>query len=304
MAPKMNKKGGSRLKSTNAGNAYNSGTRQVVTRSGPPRMRFEGEGTRIVNTEIVSGLGTLFTAGSVIGIRRPFNPCDTGSWGWLAQLALNYSQYKINKLNFTWVPSCPVSAFGELQLGVMYDFEDSVTYIDEYVGSTQLSNLGEFAYGAAYQGGALTQDFNKNSVGATWLGVNADVNRIHAARPRFLLHRSGGGDAAYENQIDACHFMIRTYTPGGSTQIATGQFLISYDLTFYHANIAVSNRNPTPPPPFSDSVLLDKFVGRTEWRYDPKTGQWIKVVEKPLEIAGATPEVECVLATCPEPEKS
>lgn len=247
MAPKkkMSQQKNGKMQSTYSPSSTNA-SRPVVTRQGnaPKIMNLQDGGTRVVNSELLINTGTLLGAsGMAVRLARPFNPCDNLSWPWLAGVAINYAQYRVNSVELTWVPSCPVTAIGELQMGVMYDYLDTVTYVNDLYATTQLSNLSEFCYGAAYQGGCITQDFKK--VSSNWMGVKADVKRIHAARNRFYCTRSGLYDPAYENQVDACHFLFRSYTPAGTTQVATGQLLISYDVTFYHSTIAAAQVEPT-----------------------------------------------------------
>lgn len=235
-----------------------------------PRVVQNGSSLRVCNTERV--LAALsFSDNVVVTTRSAFNPCNTSVFGWLPQVARNYSQYVVHGLKFSWVPRASTSVTSEIQMGVFYDFGDASYYVSSLSGATQMDNLGEFAYGTAWQGGPLaTHDSKLLNVPTGWFGVIADTDKMHARVQRFTCNNTGGGTTPGENQVCAAHLVTRTFQPAGSPTPA-GSVYVSYDIEFFHPTIAAANAAPftlTDEDPSKD---------RTCWRENPTTGEWEKV---------------------------
>lgn len=202
-----------------------------------------GASLRVCNTErVLSAIS--FTDNTVVATRTAFNPCNTSIFGWLPQIARNYAQYVVHGLKYSWVPRCATSNVCEVQMGVFYDYGDASYYTTSLSGSTQMDNLGEFAYGTAWQGGPLaSHDSKLLNIPAGWFGVIADTDKIHARVQRFTCNNTGGGTTPGENQVCAAHLVTRTFTPSGTT-LASGNLFVSYDIEFFHPTLAAANAAP------------------------------------------------------------
>lgn len=235
-----------------------------------PRMVQNGSSLRVCNTERVQS-GIAFTEGDVVTIRSAFNPCSTIMHTWLPQIARNYSQYVIHGLKYSWVPRASTNVTAEVQMGVFYDYGDAAHYVSTLAGAYHMDNLGEFAFGTAWQGGPIaTHDSKLLNVPTGWLGVIVDTNKAHARVQRFTCNNTGGGTTPGENQVCAAHLVTRTFQPVGSPP-PSGSVYVSYDIEFFHPNLAAANAAPFT---LADE---DPSRDRTCWRENPTTGKWERV---------------------------
>lgn len=99
-------------------------SKQVMNRTGRPKIRSEGDRIIVSNTEIlIEANGTIaagvIPAGGAIRVFR-FENVATGNnmntTRWLTKLALAYDKFKIRKLNMRWVPSLPFTYGGQVAL--------------------------------------------------------------------------------------------------------------------------------------------------------------------------------------------
>lgn len=109
-----------------------------------PKFRPTGSSITVQHTEMVA---TVTSATTATGTAYNILPASAASFPWLSGLALNYSQYKWQSLNYTYTPACATTQAGILSICIVYDHQD-----------TTPSSL---ALSSQMQGSVTTQAYNQ-----------------------------------------------------------------------------------------------------------------------------------------------
>lgn len=200
-----------------------AGGRTVISRRSGPQVTPVKGGLRIRNTERLNSLNVVAT-GTEYRVGYLFNPGSVVNYPWLANIANNYSMYRVHKLEFSYIPFVGTTVSGEVALGIVYDAEEVVNWAS--AGSlANLAQLSEFCSGPPYSGGAMSSAESKV---AAYHGVGADTTAGHRKAPWLLVDPSPGNQAE-RNQ--SCGFgLLLGYI---STATGTnGTLYVSYDIEF------------------------------------------------------------------------
>lgn len=230
MAPKTKKGQSSQKGNTNSGfktkkvGEYASpSTKLTMTRSVMPKLQSTERGVVVSNTET---LGNIYipassTAWSVV---VPINPV---LFPWGKTVAKNYSRYRILSAKLSYVPQCPTTSSGVVDMGLFYDFEDAQTWIT--TGSDTLTACGDFASGPPYAGGAICSS-GSNLHDDNWFGLVVDTKRAHRSYPWLIIDPSH--TASEGNQKNAATLGVRIAGEVIATDRYYGRLFLSYSIEF------------------------------------------------------------------------
>lgn len=273
------KKGKAVMITTSVGPAANPGGLPILQRSQVPKITPITRGVRIVNTEVIGQ--AIASNSNTYWNTAPVNPASSNQFQWLANLAINYQQYRWNKLEFFYVPAVGTTTNGLMEMGIFYEFESAYFWYNaNNTGPPSpqpppgaLANLADYTVGPVYGGGALS---THNTVAAggtnTHFKVCADTRRMSNRFNWYIIDPSpaNGGDntnpgvIARYNTTVAAHFGTQFYT--GEHGGVTGKWYVSYDIELiepaYSAvnfTLALLQRGKLDPPfPPGDSGKVPK----------------------------------------------
>lgn len=226
--PKMNgkkkaQKSGGQMSTRPLGLDATTGGRTIVQRKTGPQISQVKDGLRVRNTERLASIN-VGTSGLETRSAYIFNPASNVNNPWLANLANNYSMYRIHKLEYSYVPFVGTQATGEVALGIVYDAEEAANWAPS--GSlANLAQLAEFCSGPPYSGGSMS---SREGNVISYHGVVADTTAAHRRSPWLLCDPSPTNQS--ERNLCSAVGLCLGYI---SNTIGTiGTMYVSYDVEF------------------------------------------------------------------------
>lgn len=186
--------------------------RAKVTQSSPTTIR-------VRHSEMV---GTVHNSTAGWGVSNTFslrlNPAASATFPWLSNMAQMWERYTFHDLRFTYVPRCPTTTSGYVQLAIDTDVLDAAPPDEQafmaYERSVDLPcwKAGDLRVGQSFLHGDIKSKYNAISIPSTADQKTYDVGRFYLAL---------GGDVA-----------------------DFGKLLVSYDVTFTTPQLQRLATNP------------------------------------------------------------
>lgn len=208
------------------GNYANPGGKRVNMGSNIPRLLGTEKGLRVSNTEFLSSV--IVAVGGTSGYARV--AISPAKFGWAANIAKNYSRYRVHSVSLSYLPTVPTTQGGSVDMGVFYDVEDAINWF-ALGGPDSLFACGNYATGPPYAGGCLTTGEGRPS-DSSWFGVAVDCDKGHRTYPWLLVDPAplSGNLNAAELASVGLRWTVPTAVAGND--LFMGRLFISYDIEF------------------------------------------------------------------------
>lgn len=221
-------------------------------------------GMRRNNAPVVRGFRTVNQTKNSIRIRRTepmmdlegtalfryhhwhINPGRSKRFPWLSKVANNYETYKYNSLKFMYIPSCPTSTTGRIDMAIDYDAQDD---------NSSLSTIQILQFAGATSGPLWDR-----------LTVQANMSSMNT-KSKFFTRDLSVPTGMDTKTYDCCQLVVSTI--GGPDSI-TGMLWVEYDVTLYTPQVmstfptstqtATPNTANTTPFDGITNELLEKLA--------------------------------------------
>lgn len=252
--------GGTTLGTRKGNQMTNPGSRNIITKTGVPRIRNTAEGCIVSNQEMYGIISGSASAGTNSLAAISMNPCDNGVFFWLSHIAQRYSMYRMKKLKVHLSSLLPTTALGAVTIGGFYDREDLLAWI----GAPSVTGLSQTKGSSTGPVWSTTLHRGANGQITSDVSFEFDCRLAHARTPWFRMDKVPGSDAEY-NQAMGCHTGILIGFTGLANQDAI-QCWFEYEIELLHpaptsANSSLMMEGPNPSTIHVNRPDVDRRVG-------------------------------------------
>jgi hypothetical protein len=224
----------------------------------PPKIVRTNRGMRISHRELIQTVnGTVsFTA-----IKLACNPGIAATFPWLAPQAIQWEQYRFNKLHFEYITRTATTTVGSVLLAPDYDPSDPAPANEAQVSTYQ----------------DVVED-------VTWKDICCILNAssMHALGPRKFI-RNGPVAGTDIKTYDVANFYLCTVEEINTTAI--GKLWVDYDVEFFVPQSAQASSTPNNSnfTSFYSQHALVTYTTAT-----PKAIPWDTLINDPLAIGAGS----------------
>ncbi len=226
-------------------------------RSRAPRIIRTSRGMRIQHRELVQTVnGSIaFTAQKLA-----CNPGVAATFPWLAPQAVQWEQYRFNKLNFEYITRTATSTVGSVLLAPDYDPQDAAPTTEAQASSFQ--------------------DVAEN---VAWKDICCVLrpDSMHALGPRKFV-RSNPVVGADIKTYDVANLFLCTVEETGASAI--GKLWVEYDVEFFVPQSSVASGAPTSG---SSTSFYSQHAAQTIATATPTAVAWDTLISDPIGIGAS-----------------